>query len=116
MDAIATIIGERIRFYRKIKKWSQLKLAEQAGFHYTYIGSIERGEKSPTINTVFCICKALNLPMEILFENIIVNQSFPTNYPGIPHKFYHLLKYLSKKERDKLYHLFNDIIEYKKSD
>ena len=40
---------------------SQEKLAEYANLHRTYIGSIERGEKIPSLVTVIKISKALNV-------------------------------------------------------
>ena len=47
MSDIAKIIGQRIRNYRTQKGLSQEKLAELAGCHPTYIGQLERGEKTP---------------------------------------------------------------------
>lgn len=43
---IAQILGQRIRHYRKQQKLSQEKLAELSDLHPTYIGQIERGEKT----------------------------------------------------------------------
>ena len=45
--SIAKIIGDRIRAYRNQKGWSQEYLAEKADVHHTYIGQLERSEKSP---------------------------------------------------------------------
>lgn len=42
-EEILIKFGERIRTLRKQNKWSQEKLAEETGFHRTYIGMIERG-------------------------------------------------------------------------
>ena len=44
---ISYIIGERLRSYRRQKGWSQELLAEHADLHATYIGQLERGEKTP---------------------------------------------------------------------
>ncbi|WP_027399175.1 helix-turn-helix domain-containing protein [Anaerovorax odorimutans] len=71
MDNISKIIGERLRSYRRKAKMSQEILAELAGVHPTYIGQLERGEKNPTIESIEKISRALELPLEELFANII---------------------------------------------
>jgi transcriptional regulator with XRE-family HTH domain len=38
---------------------SQEELGEKAGFHYTYIGGVERGQKNPSIETLQKIANAL---------------------------------------------------------
>ena len=47
--SIAKIIGDRIRAYRNQKGWSQEYLAEKADVHHTYIGQLERSEKTPRL-------------------------------------------------------------------
>lgn len=47
--SIAFEIGQRIRFYRKKKHLTQEQLAELCNFHPTYIGQLERGEKTPLL-------------------------------------------------------------------
>ena len=42
-------LGRRIRAERTAKKMTQEELAERAGLHPTYIGQVERGEKSLTV-------------------------------------------------------------------
>lgn len=46
---------------REAKGISQEKLAEYANLHRTYIGSIERVEKIPSLVTAVKISKALNI-------------------------------------------------------
>ena len=54
-------LGQNIAKYRKEKQFSQEKLAEYANLHRTYIGSIERAEKIPSLITIVKISKALNI-------------------------------------------------------
>ena len=42
-------LGQRIRAERTARKMTQEELAECADLHPTYIGQVERGEKSLTI-------------------------------------------------------------------
>lgn len=66
-------IGFSIRKYRLSKDLSQESLALSAGIHPAYLGRLERGEKCPTIDTLYKICDALNISIcQLLnFENDI---------------------------------------------
>ena len=60
-------IGTNIRKCRLKKDISQESLAFSAGIHPAYIGRLERGEKCPTIDTLYKICSALEISVcEIL--------------------------------------------------
>lgn len=71
MDNVTKIVGERLRSARQKAKMSQETVAELAGVHPTYIGQLERGEKNATIESIFKVARALNLPLEELFANLI---------------------------------------------
>jgi len=58
---VKTLIGNRIRQLRKEKGLSQEKLGYESGLHYTHIGSIERGEKNWSIETLIKVAKGLNV-------------------------------------------------------
>ena len=62
--------GRRVADLRKKAGYSQEKFAFQCNIDRTYIGTIERGEKSPTLNTIQKIAQALNMPLHQLFENL----------------------------------------------
>lgn len=64
------VFGQRVAELRKKAGFSQEKFAFQCNIDRTYIGTIERGEKSPTLNTIHKIAKALNMPLCQLFENL----------------------------------------------
>lgn len=57
-----------MRKYRIKQNLSQEELAEKAGVHRTYIGSVERGERNITINVMEKICVALGIPITDLFK------------------------------------------------
>ncbi|MDA8334926.1 MAG: helix-turn-helix transcriptional regulator [Peptococcaceae bacterium] len=59
-------IGKRIREARLKLGLTQEKLGERADVHYSYIGQVERGHKTPSINTLRKIAYALNIPAESL--------------------------------------------------
>ena len=49
-----------VRDVRRIADLSQERLAFRAGVHPTYISQIERGLKSPSLDVVVAIAKALS--------------------------------------------------------
>ena len=60
--------GKRVRELRKRKGYSQEELADKAGLHRTYIGSIERGEQNVSIDNIDKIAGALKTPISLLFS------------------------------------------------
>lgn len=61
-------LGIKISFLRKNLKYSQEKLAELACLNKNTIGLIERGEISPSIETLDKIAKALNIELKELVD------------------------------------------------
>lgn len=61
-DQLPKEFGAVIKRHRQQRKWSQMKLAQEAGLHLNALGSLERGKQSPTLHTVFMLAKALNVP------------------------------------------------------
>lgn len=64
-----TVFGEQLRQLRKAAGLTQEELAFQVGLDRTYISLLEGGIKSPTLNTFFRLCKALNQqPEEVIAQ------------------------------------------------
>ena len=53
--------GQKLKATRQKKGISQEELAGKLNMHRTYIGMIERGERNPTIRTLYKISKALEI-------------------------------------------------------
>jgi transcriptional regulator with XRE-family HTH domain len=64
---IAKQFGVVVRKLRTNRGMSQEAFADLCGVHRTYMGTIERGEKTVTIETVDKIAKALNIRVSQLF-------------------------------------------------
>jgi len=64
--ALLKAFGERVRFYRLQRGWSQEDLAEQTGLHRTYIGSVERGERNVSLINIALLAKTLDVPIVLL--------------------------------------------------
>lgn len=54
---------------RELKRWSQSKLAVEAGVSQGYISALERGEKQPTIPIVKKLAAALGVSLAELLDN-----------------------------------------------
>lgn len=60
--------GERIKVLRKNKNWSQEKLADETGFHRTYIGMIERGERNPSLININVFAEVFEISISELLK------------------------------------------------
>jgi len=59
--------GQVLREKRLERGLSQERLGFESGYHRTYISLLERGQKSPSLGTIFRLATALNIaPSEIL--------------------------------------------------
>lgn len=66
-------MGNRIRQRRRWLDMTQEQLAEAAGVSTSFVGHIERGIRIPSVETLWTICKALNISMDY----IVAGESFP---------------------------------------
>lgn len=67
MSKVAQNLGCRIRTYRLKKGISQEELAFKSSLSTTYLGQIERAEKSPTVETLDKVANALDVSIYDLF-------------------------------------------------
>jgi transcriptional regulator with XRE-family HTH domain len=64
------LVGKRIRELRVARKVSQESLADDAGLHRTYMGSVERGERNISLENIVRIARALHVPPDELLSGI----------------------------------------------
>lgn len=67
---ILNLVGARIKVLRKEKGLSQEALGEKGGFHFTYIGQVERGEKNISLVNLAKIAEALEVNITQLFAYV----------------------------------------------
>lgn len=63
-------LGLKIQFYRKQHNMTQLQLAEKINISRTYLSNIEAPKAivNPTLDIIFDIADALNVPVSLLFD------------------------------------------------
>jgi transcriptional regulator with XRE-family HTH domain len=67
---LQAIVAANVKRLRLRLGLSQEQLAEVCGYHRTYIGSIERGERNITILTLEAVAVALRVkPADLLVSN-----------------------------------------------
>lgn len=69
---LAKVFGQVLKQRREALNLSQEELAFDAGLHRTYISLLERGVKSPTLNVLFRLAEALDIPPSQFIQEIEV--------------------------------------------
>lgn len=62
------MFGENLRRHRKAMGISQEDLADKAGLHRTYIGSVERGERNVSIDNIERLASAVGSTIQELLQ------------------------------------------------
>ena len=79
-DTLIKEFGLRIKQLRTNKKISQEKLSFATGFHRTYIGMIERGERNISLSNMAVFAKVFEINVSELldFTSINPNHTYKT--------------------------------------
>ena len=62
------VLGQRIKFFRLRKQFSQADLAEKANISITFLSNIERGNNFPQTGTLCSLAKSLDVEVWELFK------------------------------------------------
>lgn len=109
MDITAEI-GNRIKFYRKDRNLSQEQLAEMSDLHPSYIGQLERGIKTPSVDTIYKISKGLDVTMADFLKNIELLDTGEDTYAI---KSYLLIEQEEASDQKHIYEIIKHIIAMK---
>jgi len=65
------VVGENLRRLRQQMSFSQESFGEHVGWHRTFVGAVERGERNLTLRTVERLASQLNVhPLALLFDGV----------------------------------------------
>ena len=111
MSQITTLLGEQIRLTRSNRGMSQEKLALKDGLNTSYVGQVERGEKSATIISIEKIASALGVEIEELF------QFDKLDTESVDHTFMDKINFelqgRSKMEQEYVYHFVKQLLSFR---
>jgi transcriptional regulator with XRE-family HTH domain len=68
--SLESSFGLVLRRLRQNCGFSQEKLGFESGYHRTYISLLERGQKSPSLQTIFKLAKALDVEPSEIVEHV----------------------------------------------
>lgn len=67
-DKFLASFGQSLRAYRLAAGLTQEQLADAAGIHVGYLGTVERGEKNISLLNIVALCVALRVPPSTLMK------------------------------------------------
>ena len=68
--ALQIAFGRSVRSKRVEAELSQEGLADLAGLHFTYVSSVERGERNISLENIARLAKALGIKIKDLFDKV----------------------------------------------
>jgi len=68
ISAQIKLIVQRLREEREKQRISQMDLSFKAGLSQNQVNYIETGKRTPNLNSILSICKALQINPAVLFE------------------------------------------------
>jgi len=72
---LQTILGRNLKRHRERLGFSQEKFAEELGFHRTYWGALERGERNLSLRSLEHLAESLNRdPIDLLTDDLIAGR------------------------------------------
>ncbi|MGF3073205.1 helix-turn-helix domain-containing protein [Facklamia sp. P13069] len=71
MKEVNTIFSKNFKKFREDNNLTQEDIAKQAGLSRSYIADLERGKRSPSLNTIDKLIRKTKIPFNYLFKDLI---------------------------------------------
>jgi hypothetical protein len=104
-------VGKNIRKYRTSKGLRQEDIAERADLSTNYIGMIERGEKTPSLETFINIVNVLGVSSDMILSDVLIN-----GYVIKDSLLNEKLSKLSNEDRNQIYDVIDTMIKHSKKE
>jgi transcriptional regulator with XRE-family HTH domain len=69
-EDVRKLVGDNVRRLRLAAELSQAVLAERMGVDRAYISGLEKGDRNPTVVSLWHLSKALDIPIRSFFEEL----------------------------------------------
>lgn len=104
---ITAAVAARIKYFRHVRDYSQEDLALRANINPAYFGQVERGLKCPTIDTLYKIARALEVPLPELLRT----EMLPASSSDHSLRMKELLTRVPEDKIDSVFKLLEDIVD-----
>ena len=105
-------LGKRIRDIRHSQNLTIEQLSEIIGKSDNFVGNIERGESTPSVQTLIDIANALNIGVDVLLQDYVTaykNKSNLTVQSPIANK----IESLSPEEQKAIWEMIKVMVQFK---
>ena len=94
---VRQVLGMRLRALRRERRLSQERLGKRSGLSGKFIGEVERGEKSISIDSLYRVAVALDVPLRELTD--VGRQRQPA---GVREETERILAIITRRSEDQL--------------
>lgn len=115
MTELKEIISKNLRKYRKAAKISQTALAKQLGISPSSVSNWEQGLNSIDIDTLFKVCKILDVPISRMTEALDPEPDYILALSEDQKEIIEIVKGMDKKETSLFLNMVRHIIPYVKA-
>lgn len=100
------VVGKKIQAYREAAGLSQEQLAEKTGLSAIFMSAIERGARSPSLETFVKLCNVLGASADVLLVDVLEN-----GYRVKASQFSELIEGLSAEEQKQIFTVVDALIK-----
>lgn len=103
---ITQAVAARIKILRVSRSMSQEDLALRAEINPAYFGQVERGLKCPTVDTLYKISKALEIPLSEIFRQ----DTLPVSVLPESQRLQELMSRVPEEKREQMLRIIEALI------
>lgn len=70
LSPAAEEFGLRVRTHRQNRGWSQERLADESGLHWTFVGQVERGRRNLALHNILKLAAGLQIDPAVLVKGL----------------------------------------------